>query len=136
MPRQLEPILVLKDPRLIFFHDFLTVEEVDHLITLAVGRWLPSTLFRGTCMEVTLDFAETAIVEHIEARVAEVTGFPVSHVEQLELVRYQPGEFCEVHHDGAFRPMTVFVCLSDVSKGGKMEFPVRASRSGRRGARP
>ena len=34
---------------------------------------------------------------------------PYENVENLNLLRYKPGEFFKEHHDGGFRPKTVFV---------------------------
>ncbi len=55
-------------------------------------------------------------------RVAAVAGTDVSHVEDLNMVRYRTGEFFRDHHDGAFRTKTVFVYLNSLeSKSGSVE---------------
>ena len=40
-------------------------------------------------------------------------------------VRYEPGQFNRVHHDGVFRPRTVFIYLNDLpdDDGGETYFP-------------
>mmetsp|Transcript_1126 Transcript_1126/g.2521 ORF Transcript_1126/g.2521 Transcript_1126/m.2521 type:complete len:273 (-) Transcript_1126:17-835(-) len=66
------------------------------------------------------------IVDRIQARVSAVTGFPPEHVEALNMARYEPGQYFKEHHDGSFRPVTVFVYLSDLAEddeGGETVFP-------------
>merc|ERR1712217_404842 len=127
-------------------------EEVQHLLQLCEGRWEPSTTTKGTVSEllgatstenhspnygeesvsrtrtsnsVNVRFDESIVVERIAARVATVTGHKLENVEPLMLLRYEPGQRFKMHHDGAFRPMTVFVYLNDVEKdaGGYPYFP-------------
>merc|ERR1719253_2276083 len=54
------------------------------------------------------------MVERMEHRFAAIAGLPVSQLEGLNMVRYTPGEYFTEHHDGKFRPKTVFVYLNDL----------------------
>ena len=36
-------------------------------------------------------------------------------------VRYEPGQYNRVHHDGVFRPRTVFIYLNDIAEDGEGE---------------
>ena len=49
----------------------------------------------------------------------------MEHLERLNMVRYNPGEFYGVHHDGPMRPVTVFIYLNDLPDGaqGETYFP-------------
>jgi len=75
-----------------------------------------------SCM---LRAAQTSVVERIEHRLAALAGFPVSCLERLNMVRYAPGEVFGEHHDGRFRPTTVFVYVNDLPEGdgGETHFP-------------
>ncbi|KAF4704653.1 hypothetical protein FOZ62_005392, partial [Perkinsus olseni] len=124
--------------------DFLTAEECSYMISLAEGKWRPSTVGRSsslsdgksdkyvnkrskgrTSSSFMLLHAQDDIVAEIERRVASLVGFPADHVERLNMLRYESGEFFGQHHDGAFRPWTVFVTLNDISRdaGGETLFP-------------
>jgi len=70
-----------------------------------------------------IDPSETLVSERVAARVAVVSGHPLENIEKLVLVRYRAGEVFTVHHDGASRPMTVFVYFNEVSDGGCTRFP-------------
>ena len=97
-------------PMIQFVHNFVTEEEADHLIALAQPRYEQSALATGN-NTVSLDSqlrtsttshisqAEDNIVQNIEARAAALVRVPVSHVEPLQVVRYQKGQKYEAHHD-------------------------------------
>ncbi|CAJ1414536.1 unnamed protein product [Effrenium voratum] len=65
------------------------------------------------------------MVTAIEYRLATLAGMDVKHLEPLNMVRYAPGQFFKEHHDGRFRPKTVFLYLNDVppGEGGETMFP-------------
>eukprot|EP00971_Amphidinium_carterae_P021245 419425-Amphidinium_carterae.1 len=46
-------------------------------------------------------------------------------MEPFNMVKYEPGEYFKVHHDGKVRTMTVLVYLNDVLEGdgGETSFP-------------
>lgn len=121
IPRQLNPVPVMQDERLTFFYQFLTPEDIDHLITLSAGRW---ALEGHARMEVKLGVAETPVVKRIEARMASAFGLAVSQVEHLLLVRYLEGDSCAAVHDGASRVAGIFAYLCDVPVGGETRFPL------------
>lgn len=58
--------------------------------------------------------AQTAVLERIEHRLASLAKQPLENLERLVVVRYSPGEQFSEHHDGKFRPRTVFVYLNDL----------------------
>jgi len=69
--------------------------------------------------------AQTSIVERVEHRLAGISGLPLQQLERLVVVRYAPGEKFGEHHDGKFRPKTVFIYLNDLPEGdaGDTFFP-------------
>mmetsp|Transcript_48042 Transcript_48042/g.112236 ORF Transcript_48042/g.112236 Transcript_48042/m.112236 type:complete len:465 (-) Transcript_48042:52-1446(-) len=132
LPR-LRIITVCKDPEISIIPNFLSPAEARHLMDLAESHWIPS-LIAGQASEddaskemlsnqrsrtrtsrsCMLRPVQTSIVEQIEHRCSAVAGLPVEHLERLTLVRYAPGEYFSEHHDGKFRPKTIFVYLNEI----------------------
>jgi len=135
-------------PKIIEIQNFLSPEECDHLIQLAENRqcFQRSEVQADTAMEhdmrtswsCVLDRGEDEVVKRIENRAASFTSRPYTHVEPLQVVRYQPGQFFKGHYDffppgfpgtetatlrGGQRHYTFFVYLNDVQGGGYTHFP-------------
>jgi len=134
-PRQIKAVVVTKDPKMTVLPNFFSDAECDHLVSLVEGYWMPSLVGQATkstedeyskgnlenqlaetrtswsCM---CRYAQTDIVERLEHRLARVAGLGVEHIERMNMVRYAPGEYFDEHHDGKFRPRTVFVYLNDL----------------------
>jgi len=160
-PKQIYRKKVHHDPDIIISPHFLTAAETQHLIALGEGQWVPSLVRkldadagekRMEKGEVGSDFstetssakapsrtswscqlrpAQTDVVDEIERRLAALTGLPVDTLEHLSLVKYSPGEYFNRHHDGGYRPITVFIYLNDLpdaSAGGETFFPVLGVR--------
>jgi len=117
---------------------------VDHLLELGAPHWVPSVVGRGayktnnesvdlqnqqspnrTSYSCMLRSSQTPMVEAIEQRLAAVAGIDVDFLERLNMVRYEPGQLFNEHHDGRFRPKTVFIYLNDIPEddGGETYFP-------------
>ena len=79
------------------------------------------------------------IAQKILARASELTGKPLSHCEDLQVVRYTPGTYYREHHDsccesdtsctkfsenGGQRVGTLLVYLNDDFKEGETNFPM------------
>ena len=136
-------------PSLDLLHGFLTAAEATHLIRLAEGRFGTSTVVdpttgknvldkNRTSKSVYLGRGEDAVVQRIERRAAMATGVPLAHFEQLQVVRYEPGQFYKAHHDylddkvpdlptRGQRMVTIFVYLNDLppeETGGGTKFHV------------
>lgn len=147
-PKQLRAFVVLKDPKMTVIPNFFTKAECEHVIRLVEGFWMPSLVGQATnssdedyakgnlenalsqtrtswsCM---LRYAQNSVVERLEHRVARMAGLPVDNMERLNMVRYAPGELFDEHHDGKFRPRTIFVYLNDLppdEEAGDTFFPV------------
>ena len=78
----------------------------------------------------------TPLVAALEARAASLADLPVEFLEDLQVVRYHPGEFYKEHYDflpvtedvvrWGQRILTVFVYLNDLppgETGGGTRFP-------------
>lgn len=117
---------VMKEPKVCLIPNFISDEEIAHLLNLAEESkaWVPSVVWRGGDLEqrtsnsFMLRTSETPVVAAIEQRAAAVAGVPVEMVERLNVIRYSPGQQFGEHHDGSSRPSTVFVYLNNCLGGG------------------
>ncbi|CEM24397.1 unnamed protein product [Vitrella brassicaformis CCMP3155] len=137
---RLKGTLVHRDPDMWAYPSFLSDCECEHLIRLSAGRFLTSLTSLGkegaqqqsyesgrsvnrTSLSARLMSGETRTLSIIEEKVAKIACVPLAYVEQLVVVKYEPGEFFAMHHDGDFRPQTVLLYLNDVDEGGQTDFP-------------
>ena len=148
LPPGVHRVTVSNHPVVDVLEGFLTAAEADHLVSIADNRFAPSIVIDTatgkrvpnkdrTSSSVFLDRAEDPVVKRIEARAAAVAGLPASHLERLQVVRYNPGQFYKAHYDylhGATdevrkngqRTVTIFVYLNDLpadEPGGGTKFP-------------
>jgi prolyl 4-hydroxylase len=72
------------------------------------------------------------VAQRVIERIANITKIPETNSEDLQLLRYNPGEFYETHHDflehsttrqSGPRLITFFLYLNEVEEGGGTEFP-------------
>lgn len=120
--------------------DFLTAEECEAVIREAhqkgfkrsgvISKERPISAVR-TSENVFLDpgsEAEVAVVEKIE----RLTGIPRAYFENLQVVKYEPGQRYDAHYDPCMRcddgkdilrTQTVMMFLNDVDEGGGTSFP-------------
>mmetsp|Transcript_83531 Transcript_83531/g.259481 ORF Transcript_83531/g.259481 Transcript_83531/m.259481 type:complete len:458 (+) Transcript_83531:64-1437(+) len=148
LPKELRAFVVVKDPRMTVVPHFFSPAECDHLLQLVEDSWMPSMVGQATHsseddyskgnLENTLSttrtswscmmrYAQTAVVERLEHRLSRLAGLPLEHLERMNLVRYAPGELFDEHHDGKFRPCTIFVYLNELADdeaAGDTFFPV------------
>lgn len=117
---QTKPTLISQEPRIISQRDLLTREEIDELMTLAVGRWTP----QGARMEATLAFAETPPVAAIEDRLSALVGSSLPHLGKLVLVHHMGHELAKTCYSRTENSMTVFVPLLLPRAGMDVCFPV------------
>lgn len=139
--------LISWKPRVQLFHHFLTDAECDHIIKIATPRIARSTVVNPdgstgddpirTSWGTFLSRAQDEVVFAIEHRIANWTHLPVSHAEDMQVLRYQFNQTYGAHWDdldvdegsgqglggGSVRVATVLLYLSDVASGGETAFP-------------
>uniref|UniRef100_A0A0C9QLG8 procollagen-proline 4-dioxygenase n=1 Tax=Wollemia nobilis TaxID=56998 RepID=A0A0C9QLG8_9CONI len=132
------------EPRAYLYHNFLTKEECEYLISLAKPHMVKSTVVDSTTGKskdsrvrtssgTFLNRGQDKIIRNIEKRIADFTFIPVEHGEGLQILHYETGQKYEPHYDyfldsfntknGGQRIATVLMYLSDVEKGGETVFP-------------
>lgn len=136
LPKVLKAYVVHKEPEITLVPNFLSECEVEHLIELSQEFWVPSVVGAGvyktndemkdlankpsknrTSFSCMLRSAQTPEVDSLEHRLALLAGMDVEYLERLNMVRYEPGQLFNRHHDGRFRPKTVFIYLNDLPEG-------------------
>jgi prolyl 4-hydroxylase len=133
------------EPRVVVFHDVLSVEQCAELIRVGESRMARSSVVNGGGSAVndirtsdgmffTGAIEETPANVALRALAAKFTGVPAENVEATQLLRYQPGQRYLAHPDyfmqgsphlarGGQRFSTVFFWLNDVTAGGETSFP-------------
>ncbi|XP_028766385.1 probable prolyl 4-hydroxylase 3 [Neltuma alba] len=132
------------EPRAFIYHNFLSKEECEYLISLAKPLMAKSTVVDSktgqskdsrvrTSSGMFLKRGRDRIIRNIEKRIADFTFIPVENGEGLQVLHYEVGQKYEPHYDyfldefntknGGQRVATVLMYLSDVEEGGETVFP-------------
>jgi prolyl 4-hydroxylase len=137
--------VISTDPKISIIPGFLLPDECDHIVNLAESKGFSRSLVgRGkysigedkseglsnvysdnrTSTSVNLDQGHDEILSVIEHRLSGLVKIPLEFLESLVVVKYEPGQYFGPHHDGLFRPYTVFIYLNDVDPtgGGETRF--------------
>jgi prolyl 4-hydroxylase len=147
--RRVSIITHLRNPRVIVFGGLLSDEECDALKELARPRLARSETVDNatggsevnaarTSEGMFFERGETALIQRIEQRIADLLRWPVDHGEGLQILRYRPGAEYRPHHDyfdpahpgtatilrrGGQRVGTVVMYLNSPEGGGATTFP-------------
>ncbi|KAF6983645.1 hypothetical protein CFC21_001793 [Triticum aestivum] len=132
------------EPRAFIYHNLLSKEECQYLISLAKPHMKKSTVVDSatggskdsrvrTSSGTFLKRGQDKIVRTIEKRISDFTFIPVENGEGLQVLHYEVGQKYEPHFDyfhddfntknGGQRIATVLMYLSDVEEGGETVFP-------------
>ncbi|KAG6700730.1 hypothetical protein I3842_08G127100 [Carya illinoinensis] len=136
--------LISWEPRAFVYHNFLTKDECEHLISLAKPNMHKSTVVDSetgkskdsrvrTSSGTFLARGRDKVIRIIEKKIADFTFLPAEHGEGLQVLHYEVGQKYEPHFDyfqdqlntknGGQRMATVLMYLSDVEEGGETVFP-------------
>jgi len=139
-----------RGPWALTMENFVSDEEADRLIELGAGEGyersmdIGEMLPDGTSASVVSkgrtswnawcsgDCIQDEMVKAVNGRICNMTGIPEMNSEDLQLLRYEPGQHYNTHHDyieyeidrqGGVRIITVYLYLNDVEAGGGTNFP-------------
>jgi len=132
--------VLCEEPVVRLYEGFLLDAEIEELLSLYLPRLAPSTVMspRGGTQVHPGRTSWTAFLplgsggdalERIERRAVTLSGRPRSHLENLQLVRYEPGQRYEPHFDyftedhDSQRTTSIFAYLNDADPGACTEFP-------------
>jgi prolyl 4-hydroxylase len=97
-----------QNPRIQAFRNLLSEDEADTIIRLALPRMQASPTYRsiknhisesGSSTSADISPDENNITETVSRRMTALSGYPVSHLETMQVIRYDPGQFLVPHHD-------------------------------------
>ncbi|KAJ1380029.1 Prolyl 4-hydroxylase, alpha subunit [Sesbania bispinosa] len=136
--------LISWEPRAFLYHNFLTKQECEYLISIAKPNMQKSTVVDSetgkskdsrvrTSSGVFLPRGRDKIVRNIEKRIADFSFIPIEHGEGLQVLHYEVGQKYDPHFDyfldefntknGGQRIATMLMYISDVEEGGETVFP-------------
>jgi prolyl 4-hydroxylase len=138
-------------PWVVTLDKFVTDEEADRLIELGAAQGYQRSSdvgelkFDGS-FEDDVNEGRTSnnawcqdecytdpLSQQVMARIEEITNIGRNNSEDLQLLKYEVGEYYRTHHDyidfevnrqGGVRLLTVFLYLNDVEGGGGTNFPL------------
>ena len=135
-------------PRVVRYKKFLSDDEVAHLLKLAEGKYVRSTVVDNSSGESVVSDYRTGelyavgsfkddVIRAVEERIAAVTETKVEQGETFQLVKYGPGDQYKIHHDwfdpklpgsvkqlkwGGQRIKTALLYLKAPDEGGVTQF--------------
>jgi|LakMenE18May11ns_1017448.scaffolds.fasta_scaffold9950534_2 prolyl 4-hydroxylase len=137
------------EPRIFLIKNFLSEEECDHVMSIATPQLTRSTVVDGHGGGVVDPIRNSAgmfvrrrsdsIITRIENRLANISMLPVSHQEDMQVLRYEPGQHYLPHTDyfstpveksesnGLQRIATILMYLNGYGvdfEGGETVFPL------------
>lgn len=148
--RRIRIAMSLVSPRIVLLEGLLSDEECDALEALVAARGLqPSAVVdhasgasvahhARSSAGVAFAHAEDGLVARMESRLATLTGWPASHAEGVQILRYAPGQEYRPHFDwfdpehpgsathlaeGGQRVATTVIYLATPEAGGRTIFP-------------
>lgn len=140
----------MSSPRCSLIAGLLSGQECSELINYAYSKGLVASNVvdpitgeetihpERTSSSIFLTRAETALIDTLEKRLSQLTNWPITHAEGLQLQCYQPGQQYKAHFDwfdpakpsssqhlirGGQRVSTTVIYLATAQAGGRTLFP-------------
>lgn len=144
--------IISAEPPLFVVHNFLSHKMCDDIIQSALdsGDMQRSTI--GSQQDTSTARTSSTVwmkedecpdpLRLIADKVSSITGLPTSHMENLQVVRYDPGQEFKMHtdHQNSFNDLecrgrlaTCLIYLAEPSSGGETWFPEIKSHDDDRG---
>lgn len=136
----LEPEFVSTSPPILLLKNFITEEEASAFLRVckqSFERSLAGDQLNPvrTSYQCWCNFAgcfTDPTVHKVTSRINKLLGIPYNNGEDLQIVRYEPGQFYRRHHDQNTaiwtpqgpRVLTFFMYLNDPEAGGETAFPL------------
>jgi len=134
------PCDVHDGPWILTLEDFVSEEEVVAIRKLADGIGYERSLAGDEVIAARTssqawckhNCEDNPVIAALRKRVVALTGIPEEHYEDLQLLRYEPGQYYMPHTDWIDkherqshgpRLLTVFVYFNEVTRGGETRFP-------------
>ncbi len=147
--REVDIVVSMTNPNIAVIRNLLSVQECEKLIQLSRGKLTRSQVVATNTGHLEMskvrtsegthfDYAENAIIQRFEARLAALFGRPVETAEPTQILHYHVGGEYLAHHDyfdpadpgsaqhavrGGQRIATLVTYLNDVELGGETHFP-------------
>jgi prolyl 4-hydroxylase len=146
--QQIQVAMRVTKPDVVLLDNFMTHDECDAFCELSKSTLTKSTVVddatgahvgheHRTSMGTYFTLGQNDLVKKIEARIAEITGTPVSNGEGIQILNYAGGGEYRPHFDyfpdntggrvhtakGGQRTITVIMYLNDVKAGGATVLP-------------
>ncbi|KAK7343221.1 hypothetical protein VNO77_11797 [Canavalia gladiata] len=145
-----KPEVLSWSPRIILFHNFLSMEECDYLRAVALprlhistvvdsktGKGIKSDVRTSSGMFLSLEEKKYPMIQAIEKRISVYSQVPIENGELMQVLRYEKNQYYKPHHDyfsdnfnlkrGGQRVATMLMYLSDNVEGGETYFPMVGS---------
>lgn len=142
--------MLSKDPWVVTFDNFVQDSEIQAIFNTSEGKYDISTdtgardasgetgkikssgrtSTNAWCIGACNDHPE---VQKLTKRIEEVTDMDEGQFENIQVLRYEPGQYYRTHHDASntqrlspagMRILTLFLYFSDVEEGGETNFPL------------
>jgi prolyl 4-hydroxylase len=146
---EVKVLMSLKQPRIVVFGNLLSAEDCEEMIDLARTRLSRSETVETNTGASEVNEARTSdgmfflpaefpVCGRLEARIAELLGWPLENGEGLQVLRYRPGTEYKPHYDyfdpaepgtesilkrGGQRVGSVVCYLNTPAEGGATVFP-------------
>ncbi|CAL9122310.1 unnamed protein product [Musa textilis] len=142
-----KPEILSWSPRIILFHNFLSMQECDYLKAIGRPRLAVSLVIddetgkaktikvrTSSGMFLTSEEQNLPIIQAIENRIAVFSQIPAENGEHMQVLRYKQSQFYSLHFDyfsnvshtkkGGQRVATMLMYLNDDVEGGETFFPM------------
>lgn len=117
-------IFVNKYPREIQL--LISKEEGKYILNKCKNKFIRDETFSEGKTSTCFLSKNDIVVESMLKRICSLTGSHYEKIEDLEVVKYEPNGFHQLHYDS--RPTTIVLFLNDSFEGGEINFPLMGEK--------